>query len=605
MISRAKKWLRGCVAVNQRTLCLAICFLVPVILVGQATAEVTGPVPSGLHPRLYFQSSQLPELRQRGQAGMHAWIWENIIQSADWCAAQPVRTEWIPTLADDPQYENLYDRFYAAMSDLAVVEHLAFASVLSDPQDDPYFAAARDWLLATARIWQQEKENSPDASKAYAVLRVMKGVAVAYDLLYPRLTPQQRDAVRQSIIDVGTAYFEFFKDPVVAGAGYNKHHGSVDAPPLGIMALTLLEEFPESQQWLDLVLEKHVDYLLPHALTVSGTNEQSSNFWASTLQYRIMFLEALRHVTGRDLAGEFPQAYPGRIALAAVAAGQPADLQFNDDNRSILFGPSYGQINYWAPVLVFLARNQQRPIYQHLASWDHSLGSLQRTRYVTPNKKEELLFCLGPYAYLWCDTTVPAAIEPDLPLSFVFPEPEVNEAYMRSSYKRDGIVVGLKKGGIIVHAGGRPVMVDQLGVADINDPKAAVEELLVADDGVQAMIRCVGPESSGLGQQVITLHRPARLCIDRELSEPLTWIYSGDAKREGQSFVWSDGTRLTLTGGKIASITSQGYRDAKVHYAGMQYADPHPFEYPTVVVEPEDGRVTIEVTTPVVQKKND
>ena len=163
-------------------------------------------------------------------------------------------------------------------------------------------------------------------------------------------------------------------------------------------------------------------------------------------------------------------------------------------------------------------------------------------------------------------------------------------------------MVGLKKGGIIVHAGGRPVLVDQLGVADINDPKAAVEELLVADDGVQAMIRCMGPEASGLGQQVVTLQRPARLRIDRELSKPLTWIYSGDAKREGQSFIWPDGTRVTLTSGEIASTTNRGYRDSKVHYAGMQYADPHPFDYPTVVAEPQDGRITIEITTPVLQK---
>ena len=58
---------------------------------------------------------------------MHARIWENLIRSADWCRQQPPRAEWIPTLADDPQYENLYDRFYAAMHDMAIIEHLAFA----------------------------------------------------------------------------------------------------------------------------------------------------------------------------------------------------------------------------------------------------------------------------------------------------------------------------------------------------------------------------------------------------------------------------------------------------------------------------------------------
>src|SRR6185503_4954724 len=151
---------------------------------------------------------------------------------------------------------------------------------------------------------------------------------------------------------------------------------------------------------------KHVDYLLPHALTPSGTNDQSSNFWASTLHYRIFFLDPLRRVTGRDLFAEFPLALPGRMALAAVAAGQPRDQPFDEDNRSVLFGPCYGQLDYWSPALLYLARRDRRPIYQHLALWDESLGSLQRTRYVTPHRKEELLFTFGPYAYLWYDPSV-------------------------------------------------------------------------------------------------------------------------------------------------------------------------------------------------------
>jgi len=78
----------------------------------------------------------------KGQ-GIHKQIWANLTASADWCRKQVPRTEWIPTLKDDPQYENLYDRFYAAMHDMAIVEHLAFASILSDPSNDPYFDSAK------------------------------------------------------------------------------------------------------------------------------------------------------------------------------------------------------------------------------------------------------------------------------------------------------------------------------------------------------------------------------------------------------------------------------------------------------------------------------
>jgi hypothetical protein len=553
------------------------------------------------HPRLYFTAADLPKLRELRKSGTHAQIWANMLNSADWCAKQTPRTEWIPTADKDPQFENLYDRFYAAMHDAAIVEHLAFTSALSNPAEDRYSDAARNWLLATAKTWKNEAHNKPDASKAYAVLRIVKALAVGYDVLFDRLTEPQRKDVRDTIVAICDPYYAFFQAPTTAGAGYNKHHGSVDAAPFGVAALAILGEVNQAQSWLDLAVKKHVDYLLPYALTPSGTNDQSSNFWASTLQYRIFFCEPLKRVTGRDLFAEFPRALPGRIALAAIAAGQPSSLQFNEDNRSVLFGPSYGQINYWSPVLLYLARHEHRPIYQYLALWDESLGSLQHTRYITPHRKEELLFCLGSYAYLWYDASVVPSIEDKLPYSFEFPEPEVNEVYARSSFEPGGIVVGMKKGGLIIHAGGQRVLVDRLGVDDTNAPPKPVDETLLADDGQHATIRCLGPKTAGIGEQLIDLQRPSRVSITRAAEKPLTWWYAGNPQHKDNTFTWPDGTVLKLTRGKIAKIVPDGYVESKRHFGGMKFADPHPFTYPTVTVEPENGKMAIEVVSPAHQ----
>ncbi|HEX2477332.1 MAG TPA: hypothetical protein VHK01_21430, partial [Lacipirellulaceae bacterium] len=514
------------------------------------------------HPRLYLTAQDLPQLRAQRNIGHRRRIWRNLQASADWCLQQQPRTEWIPTAAVDPQYENLYDRFYAAMHDLAIVETLAFASVLSDPNSDPYFEHARDWLLAAGKVWQNEATNSPDASKAYAVLRITKGMAVSYDLLFDRLTPAERDDVRATIVSVLDAYYSFFQAPGTAGEGYNKHHGSVDAAPFGIAALALLGEVPQAEEWLQLAVDKHVDYLLPEALTPSGTNDQSSNFWASTLLYRILFMDALHRVTGRDLLEEFPRALPGRIALAAVTGRQPAELTANECNRSVLFGPNYGQLNYWSPVLLYLAGTQKRPIYQHLALWDEALGGIQRTRFITPKRHEELLFGNGHYALLWYDERVPAEIEPNLPLAFEFPEPEVNEAYLRSSYEVGALVVGMKKGGLVVHAGGRAVLVDQLPTNDTNKPAEPVDEMLVADDGRTAMIRCVGPDSAGIAEQLIELSRPGQLTIDRKTSQSMSWWYMESPELTAQTLRWPDGVEITVEKGRIAEHKADGYTES-------------------------------------------
>ncbi len=542
------------------------------------------------HPRLYLIATDLPRLRAARKAGVHARIWANLKESADWCARQEPRTEWIPTVEPDPKYENLYDRFYAAMHDTAILEHLAFASILSDPDNDPYFEPARRWALATAKTWTQEASNKPDQSKAYAVLRIMKALAVAYDLLYERLSESERAQCRDALAAVAREYDAFLADPVAAGKGYNKHHGNVDVTSFGVVALATLGEVPEARHWLDRAIQKHVDYLLPHGLTPSGTNDQSSNFWASTLQYRIFFLDALRRVTGRDLFREYSDALPGRMALAAVAGTHPAHLLYNEYHRSVLFAPCYGQLDYWSPVLLFLAHEQRRPIYQHLALWDQSLGSLQRTRYLTPTRKEELLFSFGGYCYLWYDPTVPDAIEPDLPRAFAFPEPEVNEAYLRDSYSAEGIVIAMQKGALIVYAAGRPVYVD-LTTNDVNQPAKPVDELLVADDGRMAKIRCVGPASQGVGEQRVELHRPGKVLIRRESARPVKWWYAGNPHRDGNSLTWPDGTKLTITRGRIAEIDPRGYTETKVHYGGMRFADPHPFVYPVVTLAPDGGVV--------------
>jgi hypothetical protein len=156
----------------------------------------------------------------------------------------------------------------------------------------------------------------------------------------------------------------------------------------------------------------------------------------------------------------------------------------------------------------------------------------------------------------------------------------------------------VKKGGLIVHAGGERVLVDRLGVDDTNAPPKPVDETLLTDDGRHATIRCVGPKTAGIGEQIVELDRPSKLSITRTTDKPLTWWYAGNPQHNGNSFTWPDGTQLKLTRGKISKIEPEGYVESKRHFGGMIFADPHPFTYPTVTVEPADGKIAVEVISP-------
>jgi hypothetical protein len=272
------------------------------------------------------------------------------------------------------------------------------------------------------------------------------------------------------------------------------------------------------------------------------------------------------------------------LALASVACRKT--IGHDEDHQTVVLEPSYGQLNYYSPVLLALARETRRPFLQRLALWDQTLGAIQKTRYVTPNG-EWLLFQLGGYAYAWCDPTVPDRVEKGAPLSFLFPS--VNEAYLRDSYEPDGIVVGVRQGQAVVHAGGRPVFVDL---------RQAQGALRIEDDGAKAAIHYTPSSDSGLGGEVIELVRPGHLTLTRKCDTPVKWWCCGPVTRTGNMLTWPDGTRVTATKGALSSVAPEGYADEKIVGMGkLKCVDPMPMKYPLVTAMPEGGALVIEVRT--------
>jgi hypothetical protein len=545
------------------------------------------------HPRLYFNREEREALRQARGEGERARIWANLQASADWCLRQQIRKEWIAPVTPDPLYENLYDRFYGIMHDTAIMEHLAFAWAYSG--DERYRDGARRWTLACCRVWGREAEGEADGGKAYAVTRLLKGLALSYDLLYEEFAAPERTELREFLTTVGRKYFQWMRQAYTpeglrasAEAGVSLHHPSVETASLGVVALALGGEEPEAQQWLDWAVQLHREVLLPYALAPSGAEWAGASFWASTLQYRILFMDALRRVTGIDLFTPFRSQMEGKMALAIVA-GPNTDSEWSQTGESVVFQPCYSQIDYLSPVLLYLAREDCRPLYQYLARWDRKLGRLQKTRFITPNRREQLLFAWGGLAYAWYDPSVPAETEPEAPLSFQFPE--TKEAYLRADYRPGGLLAGCLQGQVAVHAGGRLVLA---GGFSGGDPPAVPE---VADDGWGGRIRCPGGPGAPFREQVLELTRPDRLTLTWDTGDTVSfWGYPG-VVQEGPSLVWPDGTTVTVTQGTLVRFDPAGFHEVKAVANGvLQLIDPFPQVYPTFSFQPEGGRLRVEVS---------
>jgi len=556
------------------------------MLAGHAWADELTLLTPG-HPRLYFTAAELSELRAGRDQGLRPLIWGNMMQSADWCLARPLRREWIAPVPPDPIYANLYDRFYAMMHDMAVMEHLAFAYSYSG--EERYGRAAVDWALACCRVWRKEADGQPDGGKAYAVTRLLKGLAVCYDLLHERLSAADRQELRGAISDIGQAYYDgYFTQPAISGEAFHTHHAIVEYASFGIAALAVLGEYPPAKHWLAAVVTKFREHLLPMGLAEDGAQVEGATFWASTMQYRIAFMDALRRATGEDLFTPFEGRMDARLALASIAGIRGSG--HDQDNETVVHEPSYGQINYYSPVLLALARFYRRPLYQYLASWDRTVGAVQQSRYITDNG-EWMLFDWGGYAYAWYDPGVQAAVDQDAPLSFVFPS--VNEAYLRASYEPRGMVAGMRRRAVVIHAGGRPVYAD---LVDSHHPPAEVTEVALDDDGQRARLTCRGAADSGFTRQAIVLRRPSRLTLSRYTDAEQAWWCYGSPQRQGNALRWEDGTTLTVKTGAIVSLEATGYHDEKVVGMGLlRLKDPLPMVYPLMRAQPEDGRIVIEV----------
>jgi len=544
--------------------------------------------PARRHPRLFFTDAELARLRESRKQGFSAVIWRNLMQSADWCLERPLRKEWIAPVSPDPIYENLYDRFYAMMHDMAVMEHLAFA--WSYGRDERHGEAATDWALACARTWSKEAAGQPDGHKAYAVTRLLKGLAVSYDLLYERLTEAERQELRSTITRIGQTYYQgYFMTPSIQGPDFHTHHAIVEYASFGVAALAVLGEYEPAQQWLAATVRKFREHLLPMGLAPDGAQIEGASFWASTMQYRLMFMDALKRVTGEDLFNPFADKMDARLALAAI--GAPKMGGYDQSHETVVLQPSYAQINYYSPVLLALARFYRKPHYQYLALWDQTVGCVQKTRYITDNG-EWMLFDWGGYSYAWYDPTVPARVDPRAPLCFNFPS--VNEAYLRSSYTPGDIVVGIRRNAVVVHAGGRPVYVSPY---DGHRPPAKVTNVSLQDDGRQAVLTCAGAPDSGFALQTLRLERPAGvLALIRDTTAEQTFYSCGKPIRDENCLRWEDGTTLEVTHGTITSFEPEGYRDEIVVGLGkLHLKDPHPTTYPLIKAQPRDGRLIVEV----------
>ncbi len=547
----------------------------------------------GAHPRLYFDGAELQRLRAGHGTGHHSLIWKNIaIDAARYAAIEPA-TDWIAPLTDDPNYENLYDRFWAMMSDAAIVEQLAFAAAYGG--ENSMITAATTHLLAASHRWQQEQSLRPDYGTAYATTRLLKAIAIGYDLLAGELDDNTRLVVREMLVGCTTRLAdEWFNRPDVRGPVgvepglHSPHHSSVEWSAFGIVGLSLLGEVDAAADWTAATTQHFIDHLLPAALAADGSHPEGNAFWASTVVSQLQYLDPLRRCTGKDLLGPATHSMSTAIAQAS----------FRPDREVTGAGePIYGDSTAVSALLLCMARELQNDALQRLAMTDPSTGRMETWPARTPRRGEQMHIAPGGYAYAWLDADLPPGDYPSV-RSWHFPI--ANESFLRSGWTSDDALIAVRDGKISIYFGARLVFEDLTprrvvdlelsrhagtGIYTLDPPDLLVHVDRIVDTDCVTSLSCCGPS----GETVATVRfdrAEHRIVIDRTDGYLRSWVFDPAGEAE-----------LTVVAGSVQSTSPSHHGiDFRAGYGLLDVVETDPRSYPTMTARPTAGHLTIAIS---------
>lgn len=265
------------------------------------------------HPRLFFGPGDIPSLRAKA-ATTHQEIWIPIRDYVDsQLGTSPPSSA--PPDGDLDTYRNFGNQLIA----------FAFACVISE--EAGRCDLAKTYLLTYASWGQWGEDNHRDLGHAHMLL----GNAIAYDWLYPILTPTERQTVRGSLAGWAHKMYEASAGPHETAwsnwwrKAYVQNHYWINHSALGMAGLGLLGEDDGAQMWIDQASSRmsRVRYILNGIQ--DGSWHESIPYQSYALTMSLPFMVNLRELQETDI---LPHAYLRNYPYWRVYNHIPNSTQF-------------------------------------------------------------------------------------------------------------------------------------------------------------------------------------------------------------------------------------------------------------------------------------
>ncbi len=372
-------------------------------------------------PRLYLQDGGLEELRAAIRT-THREQWADLKAAVDQSLERPPPDYRPPRVGGDPTRpgtlndEMLWQRVFGYhLPGLALVAAL-------DP-DPKYFEAARAWALKPEEYeyWGAGLFDGADLAAAHLLF----GISFAYDVLYDRWSPEDRERLRSMLAERGRWMHEaatgvndlgWWKDE------WRQNHSWCAYQALGVTAIALAGDEPGTGEWLKTSIWgfQHIVRELPD----EGAYEEGVPYWGYGMEGLMRFITAVRPYSDEDFYGAtYLRNTPlFRMHMAGPRMGQVAN--FGD-----------GPARDWhaiRPIMYRLASEYRDPVTQWLAE------SL-------PDRHDVDATC---WSLLWYDATLEAQAPNDLPTWHAFQG--TGFASARTSWDEDALTLHLRSGRTVV-----------------------------------------------------------------------------------------------------------------------------------------------------------
>ena len=343
------------------------------------------------------------------------------------CELYARRRPWreIPRRPHSPHpYHQLYLTFYTGMQATALIENYAFAWRMTG--DRRWLGRARAWLRAAAG-WDHDDTVE---EHFYTANRYMQAIALALDLLDGELPAAEKRRARDCLVRLLERWW-----PDVDGQRRSReggHHAVVDNGHFGVGAVHLLGEHPEAEKWVRAVIDRFRGSILPHGCGPAGEPVDGPSFWPWENLWLLQFAEALRNVTGIDLAREAPARLRRPLTWFRAHWAAPRripDRLYYPANATVLGT----QLDACSPALLRLAQMAGDREMRDAALADPRLGRLYRFGAGVKGSTAECMISYAPCAYCFYDPAFrPARSRRPPPLARRFSARSGRSAVMRS-----------------------------------------------------------------------------------------------------------------------------------------------------------------------------